>query len=149
MHPQVGQLVSGEADKKGRELLNAEIRDLYFEHFVNVDEPMKLIEFDLDHSTWNCHATVEVAGEQTSAEGAGNGPINSLVHSLENMGLKDFSVTEYRSQSLRGGSDADSAAYVQIVKDEHLIWGCGLDTSIEMAGIKALICAWNLARDLT
>jgi 2-isopropylmalate synthase len=47
---------------------------------------------------------------------------------------------------MRGGSDADSAAYVQIqnLADGQLLWGCGVDTSIEMAGLKALVSAWNL-----
>lgn len=148
MHPQVGRLVSDRADELGKELSNAEIRDLFLDNFVNIDSPLNLIEFDLDHASWDCEVTVEYDGEELTADGSGNGPINSLVHGLENMGLKDFQVADYRSQALGGGSDADSAAYVQIRKGEKLIWGCGIDPSIEMAGIKALICAWNLARAL-
>ena len=148
MHPQVGKLVSDRADELGKELSNSEIRDLFLDNFVNIDTPLKLIEFDLDHASWDCEVVVEYDGEALTADGSGNGPINSLVHGLENMGLKDFHVADYRSQALGGGSDADSAAYVQIRKDEKLTWGCGIDPSIEMAGIKALISAWNLARAL-
>lgn len=147
MHPQVGQLISGVADAEGRELTNIEIRELFHQHFVNVEAPMQLIEFDIDHSTWDCSAKIAIDGSEAEGKGAGNGPINSLVNCLENLGHKDFSVTDYRSQALRGGSDADSAAYVQISKDDLLIWGCGVDSSIELAGIKALICAWNIARE--
>ena len=45
-------------------------------------------------------------------------------------------------------SDSDSAAYIQLQKSdgEKLVWGCGVDSSIEMAGLKALVSAWNLAR---
>ena len=70
-----------------------------------------------------------------------------LLHFLENLGLKDFSVTDYRSQALRGGSDAAAAAYVQVSKGERQVWGCGHDPSIEMAGLKALICALNLSQE--
>ncbi|MGB2092110.1 MAG: alpha-isopropylmalate synthase regulatory domain-containing protein [Akkermansiaceae bacterium] len=47
---------------------------------------------------------------------------------------------------MRGGSDADSAAYIQLqsLEDNSLAWGCGVDPSIEMAGLKALVCAANL-----
>ena len=145
MHPQVGKLISDFADAEGRELTNIEIRELFHREFVNIETPMKLEEFELDHSNWDCEATISVDGKKHTDKGEGNGPINSLVHCMENMGLKDFSVTDYRSQALRGGSDADSAAYVQISKDDLSIWGCGLDPSIELAGLKALICAWNLA----
>ncbi|MDF1753328.1 MAG: 2-isopropylmalate synthase [Verrucomicrobiales bacterium] len=148
MHPQVGKLVSNEADAKGRELLNAEIRELFFDNFVNVESPMKLVNFDIDHATWNCEATVSVDGVEKSGKGSGNGPINSLVHCLEELGFKDFSVTDYRSQALRGGSDAESAAYVQISCDDKLVWGCGVSSSIEDAGLYALISAWNLSRSL-
>ena len=84
--------------------------------------------------------------ESFRGTGKGNGPINAFVNMLEESGHKDFKVTDYRSQALRGGSDADSAAYVQVQEEStgKLLWGCGIDPSIEMAGLKALICAWNL-----
>ncbi|MDF1853165.1 MAG: 2-isopropylmalate synthase [Verrucomicrobiales bacterium] len=151
MHPQVGKYVYDRADQEGRELSNEEIGDIFFESFVNLETPMQLIEFELDHTAMArgevvCHATVRIGDEEIKGTGKGNGPINAFVHLLEEAGQKDFNVTDYRSQALRGGSDADSAAYVQI-RDEKsgtLLWGCGIDPSIEMAGLKALICAWNL-----
>ena len=153
MHPQVGKFVYDRADKEGRELSNEEIGDIFSEQFVNIDSPLSLTSFELDHTTMSrgeviCHATVEIDGETVAGTGKGNGPINSFVHFLEEAGHKDFNVTDYRSQALRGGSDADSAAYVQIqhAPSGTLLWGCGIDPSIEMAGLKALICAWNLLR---
>lgn len=150
MHPQVGKFIYDHADALGRELSNDEIRELFFGKFVNLESPMNLIEFELDHTAIRgevvCHAAIELGGEVHRGEGRGNGPINAFVHFLEEAGHKDFKVTDYRSHALRGGSDADSAAYVQIqnLADNSLIWGCGIDPSIEMAGLKALISAWNL-----
>ena len=64
---------------------------------------------------------------------------------MENAGLKDFSLNDYRSHAIRGGSDANAAAYVQLShNDGRTLWGCGIDPSIEMAGLKALVCAANL-----
>jgi 2-isopropylmalate synthase len=64
---------------------------------------------------------------------------------LEGAGLKDFKVTDYRSHAVRGGSDASAAAYVQLQADDgRLLWGAGIDNSIEMAGLRALVSAWNL-----
>ena len=151
MHPQVGKFVYEHADAEGRELTNEEIGDIFFREFVNLEAPLGLEEFELDHAAMArgevvCHATVHIGDEKVKGSGKGNGPINAFVHLLEEAGHKDFKVTDYRSQALRGGSDADSAAYVQIQDEEsgHLLWGCGIDPSIEMAGLKALICAWNL-----
>jgi len=70
-----------------------------------------------------------------------------LVHVLEQLGLKDFVLTDYRSHAVRGGSSSDAAAYVQLRhQDGRILWGVGVDPSIEMAGVKALVSAWNLLR---
>lgn len=154
MHPQVGKYIYDRADAEGRELSNEEIGELFHEQFVNIESPMSLKEFELDHTGMArgevvCHATVKIGEETIQGTGKGNGPINAFVHLLEESGQKDFKVTDYRSQALRGGSDADSAAYVQLQDEDSgmLLWGCGIDPSIEMAGLKALICAWNLLRN--
>jgi 2-isopropylmalate synthase len=150
MHPQVGKYIYDHADALGRELSTDEIRDLFFGKFVNLESPMNLFEFALDNTAVKgemiCHVTLEVNGDTVRGSGKGNGPINAFVHFLEEAGHKDFKVTDYRSHAMRGGSDADSAAYVQIqnLADGQLLWGCGVDTSIEMAGLKALVSAWNL-----
>jgi len=151
MHPQVGKYVYERADSEGRELSNEEIGDLFFDKFVNLEAPLNIIDFELDHTSMKigemvCHATIQMGDELVKGTGKGNGPINAFVHLLEEGGFKTLKVTDYRSQALRGGSDADSAAYVQIqnVESGQLLWGCGVDPSIEMAGLKALVSAWNL-----
>jgi 2-isopropylmalate synthase len=150
MHPQVGKYIYDHADALGRELSTDEIRDLFFGKFVNLESPMNLVDFELDNTAIKgemiCRVALEVNGKTVSGSGKGNGPINAFVHFLEEAGHKDFKVSDYRSHALRGGSDADSAAYVQIqsLTDGTLVWGCGVDTSIEMAGLKALVSAWNL-----
>ncbi|MCB1076518.1 MAG: 2-isopropylmalate synthase, partial [Verrucomicrobiae bacterium] len=153
MHPQVGARIYQLADQLGRELSPDEVRDYFFRDFVNLTAPLTLIDYELDHHSGArgevaCHATISLNGEERSISGLGNGPINAFVHAMEQGGLKDFSVTDYRSHAVRGGSDADSAAYIllQRTDDQRLVWGCGVDPSIEMAGLKALVSAWNLAR---
>lgn len=154
MHAQVGGRIYAFADEEGRELTNEEIGEMFFARFVNRDSPLELVSFELDHASTTggevtCHAAVRLDGEEITGSGSGNGPINAFVHFLEECGHKDFKVSDYRSQALRGGSDADSAAYVQIQSgiDGRFVWGCGVDPSIEMAGLRALVCAWNLMRE--
>ena len=154
MHAQVGGRISQLADELGRELSADEIRDVFFERFVNVSRPLSLVDYELDHHAGGdgqvgCRARVTNNGDgnEIEIEALGNGPINAFVQALEQAGLKDFSVTDYRSHAIRGGSDSDSAAYVQVrAIDEGgpLVWGCGVDPSIEMAGLKALVSACNL-----
>lgn len=149
MHPQVGKTVYDLADSQSKELDSNEIRDAFFHHFVNLCSPLQLIEYELDHLSAGevkCHATVILHGKEKRIEGTGNGPINSFVHALEVEGLKNFTLTDYRSHAIRVGSDSDSAAYIQLRADDgtKTLWGCGVEPSIEMAGLKALVSAFNL-----
>lgn len=152
MHPQVGQRIYTMADQLGRELSVDEVRDFFRREFVNLASPLTLLDYELYHNSGGpgevlCKAKVAIDGEERDIDGLGNGPINSFVQALDNDGLKDFKVTDYRSHAIRGGSDSDSAAYVQIQTEaDSLVWGCGIDPSIEMAGLKALVSAMNLAK---
>ena len=151
MHPIVGKYIYDLADQHGRELTVDEIRDAFFEHFVNVESHLSVMEYELIHQPGggqvHCNVTISQAGKSQRIEGDGNGPINSFVHALEIGGLKDFKVTDYRSHAVQGGSDASAAAYVQLQhEDGRLLWGTGVDSSIEMAGLKALVTGWNLLR---
>lgn len=151
MHPVVGGQIYALADELGRELSPDEIRDAYYKMFVNLTETVKLVDYELDHHAGGqgdvaCHAQILVSGELQKVSGLGNGPINAFVHALDQAGLKGFTLTDYRSHAVRGGSDADSAAYIQLqgLDDKALVWGCGVDSSIEKAGLKALVSALNL-----
>ena len=152
MHPQVGKRIYDLADRLGRELSADEIRDAFFREFANLASPLDVIDYELIHQTAErgqvrCNASILLHGERRDGQGLGNGPINAFVHALEGLGLKDFKVTDYRSHAIRDGSDASAAAYVQVRHDDgRLLWGAGVDPSIEMAGLKALVTAWNLLR---
>ena len=152
MHPQVGKRIYDLADELGRELTADEIRDAFHRLFANLELPLAVKDYELVHHTTErgqvaCTATIVLHGEEKQIRGTGNGPINSFVHAMESIGLKDFKLTDYRSHAVRGGSDANAAAYVQVQhEDGRILWGCGIDPSIEMAGLKALVTAWNLLR---
>lgn len=152
MHPQVGKRIYDLADQRGRELSTDEIREAFLTEFANLSSPLDVTDYELVHHTGErgqvqCKADILIHGEAKKVEGFGNGPINAFVHALEEIGLKDFKVTDYRSHAVRGGSDANAAAYVQLQhEDGRLLWGAGVDPSIEMAGLKALVTAWNLLR---
>jgi len=152
MHPQVGKQVYELADQLGRELNPGEVRDAFFEYFANVGDPLHVTGYELDQQTGErgtlrCRADILLNGEKRQIVGLGNGPINAFVHALGEDGHKDFVLTDYRSHALRDGSSADAAAYVQLKhEDGRLVWGAGVDPSIEMAGLKALVSAWNLLR---
>ena len=152
MQPQVGARIYSLADRLGRELSNGEIRQAFLDEFVNVESALVLLDYEIGHQDVGpghvrCRVKLQHDGKPLEATGVGNGPINSFVNALEELGLKDFKLSDYRSHAIRHGSDADSAAYILLEKEGSAgIWGCGVDPSIELAGVKALVSAWNLLR---
>ncbi|MGC6458959.1 MAG: 2-isopropylmalate synthase [Akkermansiaceae bacterium] len=152
MHPQVGKRVYDLADARGEELTAVEVGKVFNKEFVNLSTTMSLVDYELDYHQAGrgevaCKAVILLEGIKVEVEGLGNGPINAFVHALEKSGLKDFTLTDYRSHAVRGGSSSDAAAYVRLRHDNGaILWGVGCDPSIEMAGVKALVCAWNLLR---
>ncbi len=151
MHPQVGTKIYAIADTLSKELSAEEIKNAFDTHFVNLTSPLELIDFKIDHEVgavgdMSLTAEIKYNGQPYTVTGEGNGPINAFVKALENQDLKTFSVSDYRAQAVTGGSDADSVAFVQIKSHDSAstIWGAGIDSSIGIAGLRAIISAYNL-----
>ena len=152
MHPEVGFLVNDKADSESRELAADEIYETFKAEFLEKNSPLKLVGYQTNKiegssEEISCHATIEMEGESKSIEGQGNGPINAFVHALENEGVKDFKLTDYRQHSIGKGSATESAAFVQLqTKSGRTAYGCGIDSSIEKSSLLALISAFNRTR---
>ena len=152
MHPEVGFLVNDKADSESRELAADEIYETFKAEFLEKNSPLKLVGYQTNKiegssEEISCHATIEMEGESKSIEGQGNGPINAFVHALENGGIKDFKLTDYRQHSIGKGSGTESAAFVQLqTKSGRTAYGCGIDSSIEKSSLLALISAFNRTR---
>lgn len=152
MHPEVGDLVNEKADSESRELAAKDIYATFKSEFLEKHSPLKLIAYKTKHregkeEETTCLAQIEINGKQFDVEGEGNGPINAFVRALENQGLKDFKLTDYRQHSIGKGSGTESAAFVQLQrKGGRASYGCGIDSSIEKSGLLALVSAFNRTR---
>lgn len=151
MHPQVGTKIYSIADDLGRELSPNEIKTAFDKHFVNLSAPLELVDFEIDvkpsgRGDLAIKAEISINGNPQTVQGTGNGPINAFVQALDHAGLKYFTLTDYRSHAVRGGSDSDSIAYVQLQceNSKSLVWGAGVDPSIGIAGLRALVSAYNI-----
>lgn len=157
MHPEVGAIVNELADARGDELDAKSIREAFDREFVNRNSPLGLERHhgvveqigggEADHGMAVHQFEITVDGQLHVVRGEGNGPINALANALATIGMKDFRVADYRSQAIGKGSAADAAAYVQIERerDGRFFWGCGIDPSIEVAGLRAVVSAINRA----
>ena len=151
MHPEVGNLINEKADSESRELPANEIYAIFKREFLEKNAPLELISFDSgkEHGQEevSCYAIIKLNGEQKKVQGRGNGPINAFVNGLDENGLKDFKLTDYRQHSIGGGSATESAAFVQLqTRVGRVAYGCGINSSIEKSGLLALVNAYNRTR---
>ena len=76
MHPEVGRIVQGLSDEKGRELEADEILEVFKKSYFEVNEHISLIEFTHSSNahTSTCELTYSYNGKKIVATGEGNGP---------------------------------------------------------------------------
>lgn len=150
MHPEVGEVVNNAADAGSRELASAEIYTLFENAYINLSEPLEILSIDREDFSKTgevrVEADVRMRGKTMQVSGCGNGPISAFVDSLSENSWKDFKLIDYRQHSIGGGSKTKAAAYIQIErKDGAHFFGCGIDANIELAGLRALVSAFNRA----
>lgn len=151
MHPEVGMVVNHAADQGSRELSPVEVHEVFQNEYVNVSSPLEIVSIDREDFSKTgevgVQAEVRYNGETREVSGQGNGPISAFVDALNKEGWKDFNLIDYRQHSIGGGSKTKAAAYIQIKhEDGTAAFGCGIDSNIELAGLKALVSAINRAQ---
>jgi len=148
MHPEVGTIVNAAADQDSRELSAAEVYDVFMQEYVNLASPLEILAIEREDFSKTGEVQVEaditIRSEALKVSGTGNGPISAFVDALEKEGLKQFTLLDYRQHSIGGGSKTKAAAYIQIRHQSgQCFFGCGIDPNIELAGLKALVSAFN------
>ncbi len=147
MHPEVGLIMNEKADSESRELAAAEIYETFKKEYLEKHIPLRLISYEtkkISGDEISCSASIQLNDQSLEVNGQGNGPINAFVHALEEAGLKDFKLTDYRQHSIGGGSATESAAFIQLqTKAGRVAYGCGIHASIEKSGLLALVSAYN------
>ena len=150
MRPEVGMVVNDTADQGSRELSPQEVHEVFKQEYVNLKAPMELLSIEREDFSKSGEVKVDaeicINGKSNTVTGTGNGPISAFVDALEQEGYKDFQLLDYRQHSIGGGSKTKAAAYIQIKNDDGSVsFGCGINANIELAGLHALISAYNRA----
>ena len=151
MHPEIGNLVSAIADDRGKELTSEEVYEVFLKEFIRQDAPLRLFNLEAlpipeGDGQVEVKAAVRLDQEELQLSGIGNGPINGFVHALENEGLKNFTLADFRQHAIGAGSATDSASYVLLEMDDgRKIYGCGIHPDIGKSGVYAVVSAFNRA----
>ncbi len=145
-------IVQEKADKTGKEITSDEIWNIFSKEYLKIT-PWALTSFSSQQIRENPHkekilAKIVKDGKIYDLENEDNGPISAFVSALCSkfnikLNLKDFGENT-RSQT----SKAEAAAYVELELIDNngnskTLFGCGIDTSITNAPIKAILSALN------
>ena len=149
-------IVQDEADKTGKEITSHRIWELAEEHFIRQTGRFELLSFDVskataDGSTERVVAKVRHDGpdgkEEVDVSATGNGPISAFVEAMRTAFDLEFRLADFGQNTRSATSKAEAAAYVELVKEIDgkavSVYGVGIDTSITMAPIRAVVSALN------
>ncbi|MGD0166673.1 MAG: 2-isopropylmalate synthase [Gaiellaceae bacterium] len=140
------------ADLEGGEVTPEEIWRTFSDEYLFKTRPLELIslrhlEGEPGHD--RIEAMVRLDGDERALVGAGHGPVDAFVAALGEELDIDIRILDYAEHAMRSGADATAAAYIEAAIGEDVLWGVGIDESIVVASLRALISAVNRAAALT
>ena len=147
---QFSEAVQNIADKTGKEITPDMIWDIFEQEFLGKGN-FSLIKFkskkiSKDDNAEFVEATIDHNGNKIKISSTGNGPISAFVNAIRDTFKLKFMLNDFGQNTRSSGSTAEAAAYIEIkVPDENgrSVFGVGIDTSITLAPIKAVISAIN------
>jgi 2-isopropylmalate synthase len=137
------------ADKTGEEITSDIIWNIFNKNFI-LESPFSLIDFNTDGASRKSNleiinAKIKFNDEVVSFSSQGNGPISAFVNGMRNNFDLKFTLEDFGQNTRSATSKAEASAYVElkINNGTKSIFGCGIDTSITLAPIIAVISAIN------
>ena len=137
------------ADETGNEITSDIIWRTFNENFI-LQKPFQLIDFKVEGA--NRKDNLEIINAKVNFNdilyqfsSQGNGPISAFVNGMrENFDL-NFTLEDFGQNTRSATSKAESSAYVELkINDgKDSIYGCGINTSITVAPILAVLSAIN------
>ena len=134
------------ADSEGGEVMPEEIWQAFQGEYLKPVRPLELIslrhlEGEPGHD--RIEAVLRVDGVERTIVVSGHGPVDALVEALGDELAISARILDYAEHAMRSGADATAAAYIEAAIDDEVFWGVGIDESIVVASMRALISAVN------
>ena len=152
MQKEVAQAVQKEAEASGGELSAEKIHAIFHTVFTEAGGNTELRDVKIrrpapeDHSGTAVTLRVRIAGREYSLNGTGGGPIEGAVAAFAQCpAIPPMQIESYTEHALGRGSDAQAIAFIGIRFNgsEAIVHGVGIDRSINVAAIRAIVNALN------
>jgi 2-isopropylmalate synthase len=146
--------VQAVTESSGTEIKADALWDVFKDTYLPDDAGIRLISSEVTSSMGESGETetkvtaqILVDGRLETVSGSGNGPLAALSDGLRPVLGFDVMIRGYSQHALTSGTDASTAAYVEVVDPNggsH--WGVGMDSSVLDASLRAVISAANRLR---
>ncbi|WP_233848318.1 2-isopropylmalate synthase [Paraburkholderia sp. HD33-4] len=132
-------------DDSGQEVTPAQIWELFQQEYVRTAEPVRYISHSLSEHDGREHIklNVEINGTPRVLMGAGNGPLDALMHAFD----VPVRIQHYEERALTQGADARAIAIAEMAGADVAgsAFGVGVDANLITASIRAVISGVNRA----
>ncbi len=134
------------ADKK-HEIFDDDLQALVSEtSSSHYDEHIKLVSLKVCSETGevpNASITLNVDGQEESAQAEGSGPVDAAFKAIEQIINSNAELKLYSVNNITSGTDALGDVTVRLEKSKRVVNGQGADTDIVIASVKSYINALN------
>ena len=150
MREDVGNDVKNVSDHQHKELTAQEVRQVFYDQYVNIESPICLKEVHfIQNNGISTEITITRNGEVKIYHGRGNGRLDAVSNAIMRHFDVHFSLITYEEHALQSGSNSQACAYVGIQDQKGKVyWGAGIRNDIIDASAAALISAVNKMADI-
>lgn len=145
MREDFGYKVKNVSDQLHKELMPVEIKDIFVKEYVNIDNPVELVNFRFNgQEDFHTTVTIRYNNETLELSGKGEGRLDAISNALQSQLGLSYSNLNYKEHALEVGSKSQAVSYVGITgPDGAMHWGCGIHMDIFTSSVKALFSAIN------
>ncbi|MGN0665077.1 MAG: 2-isopropylmalate synthase [Huintestinicola sp.] len=144
MREDFGYKVKSVSDHAHKELMPSEIKDIFYDNYVNKETSFKVDEAHFAQKNGiTASVTVYKDGKSITREAIGNGRLDAVSNAIKDAFGINYTLTTYQEHALENGSKSKAVAYVGIESDGMVYWGAGIHTDIIDASVSALVAAVN------
>ncbi|MFA7193811.1 MAG: 2-isopropylmalate synthase [Candidatus Paceibacterota bacterium] len=135
-------------DALGREATHVDLKEMFWEEYIDRSDKYELYWISFTESSESSSCKVSVHSIESDIllnfVGEGNGPVHSFVNAWHARNFTGFQILNQSEHALGVGASAKAVSYVQIQFDDGEIrWGVGIDESISVAAVRAVLSAVN------
>ncbi len=141
MQIQLSKAVQAQVEKTGREIPSKDIKALYENYFVKVDDQWNLQHYRLQHNQQQVDAQFSVGNK--SFKGRGAGVLEALCGALSEQFGCEIQILQFDQHATGSGSDAEAQSSIKVKVGNESFFATATSSDSSAAALQALLTAFS------